>query len=82
MVESEPCNFKLFHRDLHGQIPAGARIIGCSRRALGRDAFIAFARQAIEDHVAAGDRPAEVVARFLDRLDYVSADAADETGWA
>jgi glucose-6-phosphate 1-dehydrogenase len=72
----------LFHRDLHGQIPAGARIIGCSRRALGHDGFIAFARQAIEDHVAADDRPADVVARFLGRLDYVSADAAEENGWA
>ena len=46
----------LFHRDLAGQIPPGSRIIGCSRRAMTNEAFQAFARKAIEDHVAAADR--------------------------
>jgi glucose-6-phosphate 1-dehydrogenase len=71
----------LFHRDLQGQIPHGSRIIGCSRRALSNEDFIAFARKAIEDHVTEADRPADVMARFLDRLSYVAADAAQDPGW-
>ena len=71
----------LFHRDLQGQIPPGSRIIGCSRRALTNEAFIAFARQAIEDHVPEAERPADMIARFLERLSYVTADAAQEAGW-
>lgn len=72
----------LFHRDMQGQVPPGARIIGCSRRALSREAFVDFARKAIEDHVAASDRPADSLTRFLERLDYVTADAAQDAGWA
>ncbi|MFM8747118.1 MAG: glucose-6-phosphate dehydrogenase [Aestuariivirga sp.] len=72
----------LFHRDQQGQIPPGSRIIGCSRRALGSEEFTAFARKAIEDHVAADDRPPEVMQRFLARLSYVAADAAQDGGWA
>jgi glucose-6-phosphate 1-dehydrogenase len=72
----------LFHRDLQGQIPPGARIIGCSRRSLSAQEFAAFARNAIEDHVPAEDRPADVMGRFLERLAYVAADAAQDGGWA
>ncbi len=72
----------LFHRDLQGQIPHGARIIGCSRRALSHGDFIAFARKAIEGHVPEADRPADVMARFLERVSYVAADAAQDEGWA
>ena len=59
----------LFHRDLAGQIPPGSRIIGCSRRAMTTEEFRAFGRKAIEDHVAAADRPPEMMARFLERLE-------------
>ena len=72
----------LFHRDLAGQIPPGSRIIGCSRRTMSNEDFQAFARKAIEDHVAAADRPPEMMARFLERLSYVTADAAQDAGWA
>ena len=72
----------LFHRDLQGQIPPGSRIIGCSRRAMTNDDFQAFARRAIEDHVPEADRPADVMARFLERVSYVTADAAQDAGWA
>ena len=71
----------LFHRDLQGQIPPGSRIIGCSRRALSNDDFIAFARAAIEDHVPESERPPEMMGRFLERLSYVTADAAQDAGW-
>jgi len=72
----------LFHRDLQGQIPPGSRIIGCSRRAMSNEEFQAFARKAIEDHVRESDRPADVMARFLERVSYVTADAAQDAGWA
>ncbi len=72
----------LFHRDLQGQIPHGSRIIGCSRRALSNEDFISLAKKAIEDHVPEDGRPADVMSRFLERLSYVSADAAQDAGWA
>ena len=72
----------LFHRDLQGQIPPGSRIIGCSRRTLSREDFTAFARKAIEDHVPESERPDDVMGRFLERLSYVTADAAQDAGWA
>ncbi len=71
----------LFHRDLQGQIPPGARIIGSSRRPMTDEAFKAFGKDSIIAHVPEADRPADVLARFLDRLSYVAADAAQETGW-
>ena len=72
----------LFHRDLQGQLPPGARIIGASRRAMTAKAFKAFARAALEDHVAEAERMPENFKRFLDRLDYAAVDAAQEQGWA
>ena len=71
----------LFHRDLQGQLPLEARIIGSSRRAMSNQEFRAFAAASIEAHVAAGDRPADVMARFLERLSYVTAEASQEAGW-
>ena len=71
----------LFYRDLQGQIPPGARIIGSSRRPLTNDAFKDFARASIEDHVPESERPADVMARFLERLTYVAAEASQEDGW-
>jgi glucose-6-phosphate 1-dehydrogenase len=71
----------LFHRDLDGQIPAEARIIGASRRAMTADAFKAFALAALKTYVPAEERKAETVKRFLDRLDYVALDAAQDEGW-
>ena len=70
----------LFHRDEQGQIPAGARIIGTSRRAMTDDAFRSFAETAIKAHVKDAD-PAKL-ATFLSRLSYVAAEAAKDDGWA
>ena len=72
----------LFHRDEQGQIPPGARIIGVSRRPLSRVEFRALAEKAIADHVPKAVQTPEVCKRFLNRLDYVSADASREEGWA
>jgi len=71
----------LWYRDHQGQLPPGARIIGASRKVLSRDEFRAFAAAAIAAHVAGGAGSEEVTKRFLDRLDYVSVDASQESGW-
>lgn len=72
----------LFHRDEQGQIPPGARIIGVSRRPLSRVEFRALAEKATTDHVSKELQSPEILNRFLNRLDYISADASREDGWA
>jgi glucose-6-phosphate 1-dehydrogenase len=71
----------LFYRDLQGQIPAAARIIGTSRRPMTNEAFKAFALAAIEAHVAEEFRKPDMCKRFLDRLSYVAAEASQDSGW-
>src|SRR5438552_13673201 len=71
----------LFHRDLAGQIPDGARIIGISRRKLSDDEFRSFAKKAIEEHTSEDERKPDVIARFLARLSYVPLDASQDEGW-
>ncbi|KQT70065.1 MULTISPECIES: glucose-6-phosphate dehydrogenase [unclassified Aureimonas] len=71
----------LYHRDDDGQIPAESRIIGASRTALSDDDFRAFARAAIEEHVAAADRHEDSVERFVQRLYYRQVDARSNNGW-
>src|SRR5881275_2682746 len=71
----------LFHRDLAGQIPEGARIIGISRRKLSDDEFRSFASKTIEEHTTEDERKPEVTARFLARLAYVALDASQDDGW-
>ena len=46
-----------------------------------REAFRAFALASIETHVAEDDRKPDMCKRFLDRLDYVAAEASKESGW-
>src|SRR5437763_3494646 len=71
----------LFHRDLAGQIPDAARIIGISRRKLSDDEFRRLGRKASEEHTSEDERKPDVVARFLSRLSYVALDASQDEGW-
>ena len=71
----------LFHRDEQDQLPKEARIIGSSRRAMSNEEFTAFAKAAIEKFVEPEFLKAEVVARFLARLSYITAEATLEDGW-
>ena len=59
----------LFHRDVQGQIPLEARIIGSSRRAMTREAFRAFALAAIEAYVIAANALAQALASIAKVLD-------------
>ncbi|MCK0197546.1 glucose-6-phosphate dehydrogenase [Ancylobacter sp. 6x-1] len=71
----------LFHRDLAGQLPDEAEIIGVSRRDLDQDEFRQFARQALMDHVPASELQGSEVNRFLDRLRYIAVNAEGGEGW-
>jgi glucose-6-phosphate 1-dehydrogenase len=71
----------LFQRDIAGQLPAEAAIIGVSRGALKPGAYVALARQAIGDHVPAAQVTAAALDGFLNRVSYVQADADTDTGW-
>ena len=66
----------MLHRDIAGQLPAAARIIGVARRDLSRDEYREMARQSVKGVDAKGGLEA-----FIARIDYVSADAGDEKGW-
>ncbi len=71
----------LFHRDKGDQLSEPTRIIGVSRRRLERDAFRESVKEALIKFDAAGNEKPETLDRFLNRLDYVAADATSETGW-
>jgi glucose-6-phosphate 1-dehydrogenase len=72
----------LFQRDLAGQLPEDAAIFGVSRGPYSQDAFIALAREAIADHVAANDITEPKLEHFLTRLHYLAVGADRDGGWA
>jgi glucose-6-phosphate 1-dehydrogenase len=71
----------LFQRDIAGQLPEAADIIGVSRGPLTEAAYIAMARQAIVEHVPSADVTTADLDRFIARLHYLSADADSDGGW-
>ncbi len=71
----------LFQRDLAGQLPEEASIVGAARAHLHEDEFAALARGAIEEHVPAAERDEAAIRRFLARLRYAAVDATGEEGW-
>jgi glucose-6-phosphate 1-dehydrogenase len=71
----------LYHRDLAGQLPVEARIIGTSRRELPAKEFLKSVETSIAEHVSEADRDPAVLRRFLSRITYAAVDAASETGW-
>ena len=72
----------LYHRDLDGQLPDEATIIGVSRSAIGDDEFVTMAREAIVEHVAAAEVQPAALQRFLARLRYIEVHADSDLGWA
>ncbi len=71
----------LYHRDADGQVPAAARVIGASRRALSDDDFRQMAREALEAHVSEKQRDAATMERFLARISYVEIEVQGDGGW-
>ncbi|WP_106753011.1 glucose-6-phosphate dehydrogenase [Pannonibacter carbonis] len=70
----------LYHRDLDGQLPAGARIVVTSRREFSGEEYQAWAEGALGEHVK--DLEPAALKRFLDRLIYIAIDVATDAGWA
>src|SRR5918997_1022652 len=70
----------LFHRLKDGQIPDDSRIIATSRRQMSDDAFRAWAREALTDHLDDGTDGGDLDL-FLGMLAYVPVDAASDAGW-
>ncbi len=71
----------LFHRFLVGQMPPEARVIGAARSEMTAAAFRETVREGLlEFSPQAGERP-EVLAAFLELLDYVAVDAKGTGGW-
>ncbi len=68
----------LWHRDIAGQLPPEARIIGVARRDLDTQSFRAMGREAIAEEAA---KDGSSVEPFLQRLHYVPADAQSDGGW-
>ncbi len=58
----------LFQRDLDGQLPDSAAILGVSRGAMAAEDYRAIARQAILDHVPAAEFTEADLERFLHRI--------------
>ncbi|WGF88419.1 glucose-6-phosphate dehydrogenase [Marinivivus vitaminiproducens] len=71
----------LYHRDLDGQLPDQATIIGVSRRDLGDDGFAALAREAIGEHIRPAEQFPAAIERFIGRLRFCPVDASSDEGW-
>jgi glucose-6-phosphate 1-dehydrogenase len=71
----------MFQRDLDGQLPDEARIVGVSRRQMTDDEYTGMARQALLDHVPGAAGMAPALERFLGRLSYFAAAADEDDGW-
>ncbi|GAA6165238.1 glucose-6-phosphate dehydrogenase [Pelagimonas sp. KU-00592-HH] len=70
----------LYKRFCAGQMPGQSRLIGAARSDMGRAAYQAFVREALEEF--ANVDGSTQLDGFLDRLDYVTLDARGDTGWA
>ena len=71
----------LYRRMVAGQMPAEARIIGAARSSLTIKAFRAMIGEALETFIGKDKLDAEMAAKFLSILDYVTIDATGEDGW-
>jgi glucose-6-phosphate 1-dehydrogenase len=71
----------LYQRQRAGQLTDPTRIIGASRTEMDHDAFRAFARDALKEHVKESELDETEIARFLCRLFYVAVDAKSDRGW-
>ncbi|MDQ0419762.1 glucose-6-phosphate 1-dehydrogenase [Peteryoungia aggregata LMG 23059] len=71
----------LFHRQLAGQLTEPTRIIGASRTAMSNEDYRKFTLEALQEHLKAEELEENEVAKFLQRVHYVSVDAKSDQGW-
>ncbi len=69
----------LFRRFRGGQMPAGARIIGTARGGLDTVGYRSLVAEAL--HEFSGEGSGAEINAFLQRVSYVTVDAAGDTGW-
>ncbi|MCB1454324.1 MAG: glucose-6-phosphate dehydrogenase [Rhizobiaceae bacterium] len=72
----------LYQRQRAGQFSEPTRIIGASRTKFSSEEFRAFARKAIDEHVAGEEHDATEIDAFIARLSYVPVDAKTGEGFA
>lgn len=72
----------LYRRFLAGQMPPEARIIGAARSDMDAAGYRDMVGAAIEEFVSEEKRVPEVVAAFLEQLQYTPIDAKGEGGWS
>jgi glucose-6-phosphate 1-dehydrogenase len=70
----------LYCRDLDGELPPGARIIGTGRKPMARAAYAALVEEHLRRHVASQYFETAAWLRFRDRLDYVAVDSTRAAG--
>ena len=71
----------LFHRQLAGQLTEPTRIIGASRTAMTHEEYRKFTLDALHEHLKAEELDEAEVAKFLERVYYISVDAKSDQGW-
>jgi len=71
----------MFHRDVAGQLPAQASLIGVARGNFDQEGYVALARESLREHVSADELTPDAEAKFLARLSYIRADADGDAGW-
>ena len=71
----------LFHRQLAGQLTEPTRIIGASRTAMTHEEYRKFTLDALHEHLKAEELDGAEVAKFLERIYYISVDAKADQGW-
>ena len=71
----------LYRRFMAGQMNPDSRIIGAARGQNTAETFRQLIHDALIEFVPKDRQDAQIIADFLARLDYVSVDAKEESGW-
>jgi glucose-6-phosphate 1-dehydrogenase len=71
----------LYYRDLAGQIPDDAQIIGVARSELSPEGYRQRALEALKSFLPAADLKEACVRRFIGRINYARVDVSSADGW-
>src|SRR5262245_56825874 len=71
----------LYYRDLAGQLPEDARIIGVARSELSAEAYRGRALEALRSFIPATDLDDACLRRFIGRINYARVDVSSADGW-
>ena len=71
----------LYYRDLAGQIPDDARIVGVARSELSTEAYRERALEALKSFVPAAELKDACLRRFIGRITYARVDVSSTEGW-